>query len=121
MSSGLQAFTNRYQGKEGNTVLSYPLVYVSANLKEVGTEWVEQAVAGTFGIYPNPGNGIIHFKGEPGSGTPELLQVYNATGMLVRVIHLKGGEYADISDLPGGLYFLKDTDGASVAKYIKRW
>lgn len=120
MSSGLQSFTNRYQGKEGNTVLSYPLVYVGANLKEVGTEGVEPEVTGSFGIYPNPGNGIIHFKGKEGSGSPEQLRVYNATGMMVRIIQLKGGEQADISDLPGGLYFIRDTEGASVAKYIKR-
>lgn len=55
-----------------------------------------------FGVYPNPSKG--NFRIETGSERIHTVRIYNRNGMLV---HTSTSGFLDVSDLPGGLYFLK--------------
>jgi hypothetical protein len=117
---GLFAFTNRYNGKEGNTVLRYPVVFVRANLEEeqqpVGA--LRSPVKG-FGIWPNPGDG--HFMITTGEeAAVSFYHVFNIAGSRVGAFTAADGGRADISGLAAGIYFIRERDGGAVVKYVKR-
>ncbi|MCJ8154388.1 T9SS type A sorting domain-containing protein [Chryseobacterium sp. SSA4.19] len=72
----------------------------------------------TFGVYPNPTNGIVYFKDEK---TIKSLEVVNVVGQKMSTGTF--GNQIDISDAPKGIYFIKATheDGkTSVKKLIKK-
>ena len=118
---GLFAFTNRSAGRDGSTVFSYPLVFVSADLeKEVTTEpSSSQLFAGnSFRIYPNPGNGIVRIDTRHGEAAP-LFQVYDITGSRAVSFRLEDPGKVDLTGLPGGIYFIRNTADGHTLKYVK--
>lgn len=121
---GLLGFTNRSRGKEGNTVLRYPIVFVRTNLEEyIEPEEpiaVPEIAAGRLNIYPNPGKGIINIG--QADNEDRYISIYNSSGMLIRIIELAGSgrQPVDISELPAGIYLLRDQADGKVSRYVKQ-
>jgi len=118
---GLFAFTNRYNGKEGNTVLQYPVVFVRTNLEQQEQQQpvatLRSPVKG-FGIWPNPGDG--HFMVSAGEAGIGHYQVFNIAGSRVGAFAAADGGRADLSGLAAGIYFIRERHGGAVVKYVKR-
>jgi hypothetical protein len=72
-----------------------------------------------FSIYPNPASTQIKIVLKNFNENIDL-QIYNSGGVLIKVISVKSSDSVDISDLPGGIYFvrLKD-DPISSQKFLK--
>jgi hypothetical protein len=118
---GLFGFTNRYAGKDGSTVLPYPIVFVSADLEtdEITEPVSDRTSAGaSFQVYPNPGNGLIRIETRELHGV-SLLNVYDITGARVGSIHLQESHVADLSGLSRGIYFIRNTADGHTLKYVK--
>ena len=73
--------------------------------------------AGTFSIYPNPGNDLIHVSGSSLQGE---LMIYSVTGTKVLNIFTSGQSRLDIdvSSLSSGLYFVSAGVGNSTKKLV---
>lgn len=71
----------------------------------------------SFGIYPNPTNGIIYFKDERKIKSTE---VTNAVGQIIAA--RMSNQQIDITDAPKGIYFVKVTfeNGKSLVKKIMK-
>jgi hypothetical protein len=118
---GLFAFTNRYAGMDGSTVLPYPIVFVSADLEK--EETTEPSVSlntasPSFRVYPNPGNGIIRVEAREPLGTA-CFNVYDITGAVAASFRLEETPVADLSGLSGGIYFIRNTADGHTLKYVK--
>ncbi len=119
---GLFAFTNRYAGRDGSTVFPYPIVFVSADLKQeeiqqpVRTEDIQGV---TFKAYPNPGNGI--FRLDAGDVLPcDVFRVYDIMGARVGSFRLNETLLVDLSALASGIYFIRGAADGQTLKYIKQ-
>ena len=55
------------------------------------------------GMYPNPASREVFFRGMPNA----LVNIYDASGRLVKTDNLKGGMTLNISDLKSGIYLLR--------------
>ncbi|MDF1572891.1 MAG: T9SS type A sorting domain-containing protein [Bacteroidales bacterium] len=118
---GLFAFTNRYAGRDGSTVFPYPLVFVSADLAkdETSEPSSSQPLEETsFRIYPNPGNGMLRLHNRQGEFAA-LFHIYDITGSRVGSFHLDESGTADLTGLPGGIYFIRNTADGHTLKYVK--
>jgi hypothetical protein len=56
-------------------------------------------------IFPNPTTGLIEINSQ--LTTPKIIQVYDASGKLVKKITNLSTNYLDLSDLTNGLYLLR--------------
>lgn len=83
---------------------------------EVRLNSLQQINANTLGVYPNPGNNVIHIR-----GTKPLLRVtaINALGQNTLLEDLNNGQTYDVSALSPGLYFLV-AEGQN-SRYILRF
>jgi len=73
----------------------------------------EQPTIHEIKLYPNPGDDFIKIRLKQ-LQEEKILQVCNASGVIIDVITVKGGEYLlDISRYPSGIYFVSD-------KYLTR-
>ncbi len=61
--------------------------------------------SGTDGIYPNPVSDMLYFNFNVGSEV--TMQIYSATGQLVKEENLSSDGAIDVSDLNEGLYIVK--------------
>ena len=57
-------------------------------------------------IFPNPASEIITIK-LANNIAREQVEIYSATGLLIKVLNVSGTTSIDISDFPGGLYFVR--------------
>lgn len=120
---GLFAFTNRYAGRDGSTVFPFPIVYVSADLKQEEIQepvGMEDLQGNSIKIYPNPGNGIFRMDAwQVASG--DMFQVYDITGARVGFFRLDNTRLVDISGLSSGIYFIRSvSNGRHTMKYVKQ-
>ena len=119
---GLFAFTNRYNGKEGNTVLQYPVVFVRTNLEQQEQQQPVTALRSPdkgFGIWPNPGDGyFIISAGE--EAAVRLYNVFDIMGSRVGGFTAGSGDRVDLSRLTAGIYFIRGSSGGGTVKYVKR-
>ena len=59
-----------------------------------------------WGVYPNPASETITIKFTK-RPVQETIQIYNATGRLIKVMEATEAATFSIADLPGGLYFIR--------------
>jgi hypothetical protein len=72
-------------------------------------------------IYPNPASEFLIVEQYGVSGKQQQVQIFNSTGLLVKVVELTGTSQVDISGLPNGLYFIQLKDRSLKArKFIKQ-
>ena len=62
-------------------------------------------VTGKDGFYPNPVSDVLYFNFNVGSEV--IMQIYSATGQLVKEENLSSDGAIDVSDLSEGLYIVK--------------
>jgi hypothetical protein len=75
---------------------------------------LHETEADQFSIYPNPSHdGIIYLNA--GEVQDIIIEIYSADGHVVHTQEISGGgtQPVDLSQLPGGLYFLKSTSNKS--------
>ncbi len=97
-----------YQGKWENTIypgsiLLRPFLYdETTGVKD--REFAPESLQ----IYPNPASDIVYIK-LPGEGDEQNVQVdiYDASGRLAQQKVIRRGGQLDVSELSGGIYFLK--------------
>lgn len=75
----------------------------------------EKEVFNKHSFYPNPANSIIHFR-FPGKSVNLHINIYNASGILVKSVKLNN-EQINIEDLTNGLYLYKISDISDVFVY----
>ncbi|SRX52625.1 T9SS type A sorting domain-containing protein [Aequorivita sp. CIP111184] len=87
----------------------------TASFSEECVLGIDEQNLATFDLFPNPAKDILIIKAKE---TPELIQIYTTTGMLIRTT---SNTTLDISDLASGLYFLSASiQGKSITKkFIK--
>ncbi len=80
-------------------------VAVSNYAQYLTTLGVEETVmnAKGFSVYPNPASREIRFN------KVTDIAIYNASGVMIRVI--RNTSFADVSDLPAGMYFVQSISG----------
>ncbi len=83
-------------------------IYINGNLS-VGENSLD-AVA----VYPNPANDVLYIRGL--ENTTEV-SIYNAVGVLVKVVNVNDNESINISELSSGLYIAKFGD--NVVRFTK--
>lgn len=92
---------------------------LSINLKPaVGTGLpYSTAASSSFSLYPNPAHTTISFTA---SGAGSVVDLYTATGVLLRTVPTnKLQKPVDISDLPAGMYFVRERVSGLVRKFVK--
>lgn len=75
------------------------LTYNQGDLTEI------DEFAGENGFYPNPVSDMLYFNFNV--GTDVIMQIYSATGQLVREENLSSDGAIDVSDLNEGLYIVR--------------
>jgi len=112
----------KYECKVINPVAICPLdttsYFIEYDCSAIYIEEREQKLSWT--LFPNPSsdNVTIKFSDHP---VDEVIQIYNATGYLIKSIQASSSTMKiNISDLPGGLYFiLRKNNQQAVLKFIK--
>ena len=66
-------------------------------------------------LFPNPATEKIHIEGLQGEN---MVQVYNAFGMLVKTLNINGDDEISIEELPAGLYILRV--GRQIMRVMKK-
>jgi hypothetical protein len=69
----------------------------------------------TVDLYPNPANDKIRIEGLEGEN---MVQIYNAFGMLVKAVDITGDGEISVNDLPAGIYFVRINFSHTV-KFVK--
>lgn len=77
---------------------------MTLNYNEPDLTEVEE-FAGEDGLYPNPVSDMLYFNFNVGSEV--IMQIYSATGQLVKEENLSSDGAIDVSDLNEGLYIVK--------------
>ncbi len=87
--------------------------YISVKINEEIISGVDENLAATFEVYPNPMNNTLYINGDVQNVT-----IFNAVGQ--QVLFVEGRNEIDVEDLSEGLYFVKisDKNGNSVVKKI---
>lgn len=72
-------------------------------------------------LYPNPASSTVHIRSE-GVAVWDRIEVYNAAGQALRVLHDSRAGLVELGGLPDGLYFIRLVKGrrAVTKKVIKR-
>lgn len=72
-------------------------------------------------LYPNPASSTVHIRSE-GVAVWDRIEVYNAAGQALRVLHDSREGRVELGGLPDGLYFIRLVKGgrAVTKKVIKR-
>ena len=70
------------------------------------------------GLYPNPTSGLLHVKGY--EGQIDVLNVYNASGILVKSVNLKMSQAIDMTDLATGMYIVRSPMGEINSRVIRQ-
>ena len=81
------------------------------------TDWIEENTKTSY-IYPNPINNYVTIKGK----NIYKVELYNALGMMLSILHTDSYENLDMSQYNSGVYYMKiytDT-GSSLRKIIKK-
>ncbi len=114
------AFTNRWQGREGDYILEYPIVFVRKNLERdvTGIKTIDPVKNQNLWVYPNPCNDYFELKANQ-TNYPETIEIYNALGSLVKVVKVQPSQRVDISDFSGGIYIVKDPIGGGALRLVK--
>lgn len=69
----------------------------------------------SFEIYPNPANQEFHIE----SQITQQLEIQNINGFIVREIKINVGHSVfDTSELPAGVYFIKNKNGSFIQKFV---
>jgi len=66
-------------------------------------------------IYPDPSSDMIRIS-KSGQDKNELLHLFNQNGELVKVLEASD-DYLDISDLPKGIYFLRNNSDSAAETF----
>lgn len=113
-------FTNRYQGKDGEIVLKYPLVFMRTNLVQdfTGVPGEIPALRNSFSVYPNPAGEILMFEFE-NNDVDETIRIFSIQGKLVIVTRLLYNNSIDVSGLEPGIYIIKPGSGTAASRFIK--
>jgi hypothetical protein len=125
---GLYAFTNRYQGKEGDYILPYEIVYVHTDLvapedddddddddqTAIGDD---QTVMNYLQVWPNPAGEFINIRLSSAARNSSVW-VYNIIGEIQMKIEDAGKHPINIGDLHPGVYLIKDSLGHT-SRFIK--
>ncbi|MDF1575552.1 MAG: T9SS type A sorting domain-containing protein [Bacteroidales bacterium] len=101
---GLFAFTNRYQGRDINTVYSYPLVFATIDLAApYDPTGIGLAPEFSVDIYPNPAGDYvtIRFPEDHNHGT---LKLFDLMGRCVLHYEVENNASVSLSNLQKGLY-----------------
>lgn len=79
---------------------------------------INEQKGNSFGIYPNPSEGTVHFTGEFSSDASA--KIFDNSGRLVKVItNLLNGQSTDLSNLNKGIYqIVVDNNGNQTAKTL---
>lgn len=114
------AFTNRYQGKTGDMVSRYPIVFVRTNLAQDFTQIPENStktMKNTM-LFPNPADDFIELNLE-NSEVRYIVRIYDITGNLVKVAEAGNKEKINVSGLSKGIYLLKLDNSGKTTKFLK--
>jgi hypothetical protein len=123
-SPGLYAFTNRYNGKDGDFILPYEIVYVSTDLMKTEdddpTDVAPPHAAGPNGLalWPNPAGNILHIDAGR-ECAPETIRIFTILGAIQAEVSVSSRSTADVSGLSPGVYFIRDNQGRT-ARFVKR-
>ena len=87
--------------------------YISVKINEEIISGVDENLAATFEVYPNPMNNTLYIDGDVQDVT-----IFNAVGQ--QVLFVEGRNEIDVEDLSEGLYFVRISDkrGNNVVKKI---
>lgn len=81
-----------------------------------GYDAVENMTTGSFELYPNPTSGKVKINVE----YPTTMEVVNFEGQSVMREEMHAGENViDFSNLPKGIYFVKDTKGTATKVVVR--
>jgi hypothetical protein len=83
-------------------------IYISGNLS------VGENLLDAVSVYPNPANDVLYIRGL--ENTTEV-SIYNAIGVMVKVVNVSDTESINISELSAGLYIAKFGD--NVVRFTK--
>jgi len=118
-SPGLRAFTNRYVGKNGSTVLEYPIVFAKADISPGSSAMTEiENTDEMFNVYPNFGNGNFRLE-IYNKSLSKTFRLYNSVGQLVRIIDTSQQSEIDFSNSPAGLYIIRNEKCKESVYYLK--
>jgi hypothetical protein len=81
--------------------------------RDMFTSVQEHTTATQFNVYPNPAAGIIYAEGVES----RLLEVFDRTGRMVPITVMADG--LDISEVPAGIYLVRNKQTGMVQKIIK--
>ena len=81
------------------------MAYSILSVKTSGN--VNDVLASTYNIYPNPAKDVLTIKGD----NMNQIKVYNALGQIVKNIDCNTDEYElNVADLNNGIYFINITN-----------
>ncbi|MCK5339224.1 MAG: T9SS type A sorting domain-containing protein, partial [Bacteroidales bacterium] len=81
----------------------------------------EMFLEGSLSIFPNPCSGATHLRYSILDTRYSIFELYSISGVLLKTLNTgvqQSGEHElefDVSDLPGGLYFIRMQSGDSYA------
>ncbi|NQU32486.1 MAG: T9SS type A sorting domain-containing protein [Bacteroidetes bacterium] len=112
-------FTTMYNGKDGNNVLPFKLVYVKTKLIKDVTD-VENFMneKRDYIIYPNPVKNTLYLN-LPYELEYENISIYNSLGSLIQKAKLNPDGGVDVSSLLPGFYLLQIDNNPMVYRFIK--
>lgn len=85
---------------------SLPVEVVDCKTQYVGVEELVYDNKNSLKIYPNPAQNNITVKWESNQHENTLVEIKNNLGQTVKRVSLESGQTIDISQLPGGIYFV---------------
>ncbi|MCF8379686.1 MAG: T9SS type A sorting domain-containing protein [Bacteroidales bacterium] len=112
-------FTTIYNGKDGNNVLPFYLLYVKTKLIKDIT-YVENTLNEKRDhlIYPNPVKNTLYLN-LPFKREYENVKIYNSLGSLILKVKLNPNEGVNVSSLLPGFYVLQIDNTPKVYRFIK--